>query len=122
MKRRFFLKSVSLTAGAVTHALTAAVDGREDIQSANGRDVRIFSVSYTPRDYPIQPVRFSGITLTDSFWKPKIATNAAATIPELAARDEGRGLTGNVLEAAILSLETHPNPALHATGVRRIGL
>lgn len=114
MKRRDFLKSASLTAGAVTHALTAAVDGREDIQSAHGRDVRISSVSYTARDYPIQPVRFSGITLTDSFWKPKIAANAAATIPELAARDEGRGLTGNVLEAAILSLETHPNRALQA--------
>jgi hypothetical protein len=63
----------------------------------------------------IQPVRFSRVALTDAFWKPKIATNAAVTIPLVAARDEWRGLNGNVLEAAILSLETHPNPALQAS-------
>ena len=36
------------------------------------------------------------------------------TIPLLAARNDGRGLNGNVLEAAILSLQTHPDPKLQA--------
>jgi hypothetical protein len=113
VKRRDFLKAASLSTGALTHALTAG--GGEEIQPARPPAVRISSVSYAPGDYPIQPVRFSRVALTDAFWKPKIATNAAVTIPLLAARDEGRGLNGNVLEAAILSLETHPNPALQAS-------
>jgi DUF1680 family protein len=73
-------------------------------------------------DYPIQPKRCAEVTITDSFWKSKIATNAQVTIPlevqKLAATP--RGFIGNVLEAAILSLTTHPNPALHAQVEARI--
>ncbi|HEX4568623.1 MAG TPA: hypothetical protein VH138_18455, partial [Vicinamibacterales bacterium] len=50
--------------------------------------------------YPIRGLRFTDVRLTDDFWRPKIALNARVTIPQLAARDGGRGLEGNVLEAA----------------------
>jgi DUF1680 family protein len=74
----------------------------------------IGSARYSPTDYPIAPKRFTDVTLTDTFWKPKIATNAEVTIPYEAARSDmpGDGLSGNVLEAAIYSLETHADPVL----------
>ena len=73
-------------------------------------------------DYPIQPKRYSDVTLTDAFWKPKVDLNAAVTIPFEVQKlvDGGRGFGGNVLEAAILSLQTHPNPQLQAQVEARV--
>jgi DUF1680 family protein len=62
--------------------------------------------------YPIRATPFTAVRLTDDFWRPKVALNARVTIPQLAARDGGRGLEGNVLEAAIRSLQTHSDPEL----------
>src|SRR3954469_17376652 len=78
-------------------------------------DSRIGDTSYTPvPDYPIQPKAHHEVTLTDVFWKRKVATNAEVTIPfEVQKLNESeRGISGNVLEAVILSLRTHPNPKL----------
>ncbi|PYR56365.1 MAG: hypothetical protein DMF91_22100, partial [Acidobacteria bacterium] len=78
---------------------------------------RITDAAYTPiRDYPIQPKRYSDVTITDDFWKPKIAINADVTIPfEVQKLSElERDFGGNVLEAAILSLKTHPDAHLQA--------
>src|SRR5262249_1698587 len=74
------------------------------------------------RDYPIRPQPFFDVTLTDAFWQPKIAANATVTIPfEVAKFDEQeRDFSHNVLEAAILSLKTHPDPALQARVDARI--
>ncbi|WP_269236431.1 hypothetical protein [Flavobacterium flavigenum] len=42
----------------------------------------ISSVFYSQKiDYPIQPVDFTHVHLTDDFWKPKIEVNAEVTIP-----------------------------------------
>src|SRR6185503_16021031 len=62
------------------------------------------------------------VSVTDAFWKPKIATNAEVTIPFEAQRKgaAGDGLSGNVLEAAIYSLQTHPDSALEALVRARI--
>ena len=57
--------------------------------------------------------------LTDAFWKPKIAHQRGRD--DSAARElakAARGLSGNVLEAAILSLETHPNPSCRRRWMR----
>src|SRR5437868_4794607 len=70
---------------------------------------------YTPVvDYPIVAKRFSDVTVSDSFWKPKMTTNAEVTIPFEADRQGSQwtGLNGNVLEAAIYSLRAHPDSAL----------
>ena len=32
-------------------------------------------------DYPIQPVVFTQVHLTDDFWKPRLETNATVTKP-----------------------------------------
>ena len=92
-------------------------------QAPRSRSVKISGTPYQPvRDYPIQPTRYSDVTVSDDFWRPKIATNADVTIPfEVQKQTEGgRGLGGGVLEAAILSLRTHPDPQLQAQVDKRI--
>src|SRR5258706_15502608 len=118
--RREFLKAAP--AGVATY-VAAARAGIEPAAPRRAADTTIGAAKYTSvADYPIQPKRCSEVTITDRFWKPKITTNAEVTIPlevqKLAAT--ARGLTGNVLEAAILSLATHPNPALQAQVDARI--
>jgi uncharacterized protein len=111
--RRDFLKTVPAAAG-LAYAVDAQLRGATQ---AKPTAVRIASVAYTPvTDYPIQPTRYSDVTLTDAFWKPKVTTNAEVTIPFEVQKlmELDREFRGNVLEAAILSLKTHPNPQLQA--------
>lgn len=112
--RREFLKATSAAAGAT--ALSRAL-GEHLEASQRPEDVRITDARYRPlADYPIQPLPFSEVRLTDTFWKPKVDVNAAVTIPLEVRKfvDGERGFGGNILEAAILSLKTHPNPTLQA--------
>jgi len=79
--------------------------------------VRISAAAYTPRrDYPIRAQRAAAVTVTDAFWQPKLRINADVTIPIEVRKlaDTPRGFAGNVLEAAILSLESRPDAALQA--------
>jgi DUF1680 family protein len=119
LPRRSFLSAVPVAALA---AQTPAAPVKPKLKSA---DVTISSQPYAPvPDYPIQPKRYSEVTMKDSFWKPKIDLNAEVTIPfeveKLSASGSGRGFGGGVLEASILSLATHPNPALQAKVDARI--
>jgi hypothetical protein len=85
--------------------------------------VRIGTAVYTPvGDYPIRPKRGAEVRIKDRFWGPKLGANAEVTIPfqvQKLAQSERR-FSVNVLEAAILSLQTHPNPALAAQVERQI--
>lgn len=90
-------------------------------------------------DYPIKPVPFTSVRLTDDFWAPRIRKNADVTIPiafgycattgrirnfEIAAKlDTGRFLTiypfddsdvYKIIEGASYSLQTNPDPKLEA--------
>src|SRR5438132_1849987 len=111
--RREFLKTVP-AAGAVAYA--GALE-RLGAQMRKPADVRIGTAAYTPvPDYPIRPKRAAEVRINDRFWKPKLTTNSEVTIPfemEKLARAE-RDFSINVLEAAILSLQTHSDPALEA--------
>jgi uncharacterized protein len=118
--RREFLKVAPTGIATYVAAASAGIEPAEPQPAVNPT---IGAAAYTAvADYPIQPKRCSEVTITDSFWKSKIATNAEVTIPlevqKLAATPTG--FTGNVLEAAILSLTTHPNPALQAQVDARI--
>ena len=78
--RRDFLKAATAAAGAF--AFPANSDA-----------------PYTPLpDYAIHAKPFYDVTVTDTFWKRKIDTNAAVTIPLEAQKltDSGRELSGNV--------------------------
>ena len=91
------------------------------------------------RDYPIQAVPFTALTLTDDFWKPRIKVNHQTTIPIAFGHCESTGRIRNfevaggispgtfctkypfddsdvfkIIEGAAYSLQTFPDPALDA--------
>ena len=116
--RREFLKTGSMAAGAL-----AAARLTTQAPKPKPSDVRISTSAYKPvDDYPLQAKRYSEVILKDDFWKPMVARNAEVTIPfEVEKLSEGgRGFGGNVLEAAILSLASHPNPKLQAQVDERV--
>jgi len=87
-------------------------------------------------DYPITPVPFTNVTITDNFWQPRLETNRTVTIPydfkkceetgriqnfEIAAGMKQGAFKGirfddsdvfKILEGAAYSLAIHPDPAL----------
>jgi DUF1680 family protein len=114
--RRDFLKVAPAAAGMVASAkaFDGVAAGREGAGGA-AAVMKIGTASYTPaEDYPIRPKRHWDVKLSDTFWKPKVVTNAEVTIPfELQKISEAsRAFNVNVLEAAISCLKTHPDPHL----------
>jgi len=77
-------------------------------------DVTLSGTAYTPTDSPIQPTPFTEVKIKDTFWGPKIKTNAEVSIPfEIQKSAEKAGsINHNVLQAAIYSLQTHPDSRL----------
>lgn len=73
-------------------------------------------------DYPIRPKPHAEVALLDGFWEPKVRTNAEVTIPFEIRKREGtqRALRGGVLEAAMLSLQSYPDPWLEAQVEARV--
>jgi len=90
-------------------------------------------------DYPILPVPFTAVKLTDSFWAPRIKKNADVTIPIAFSYCESTGRVKNfeiaggldtgsfrtlypfddsdvfkIIEGASYSLQTFPDPALES--------
>ena len=87
-------------------------------------------------DYPIQPVDYAKVKLTDEFWAPRIEMNRVVTIPYLFRMNEESGRVDNfriaaglkkgkhtgkryndsdvfkAMEAAAISLRVHPDPGL----------
>ncbi len=101
-------------------------------------------------DYPIQPVPFTSVRLTDNFWAPRIKKNADVTIPIAFGYCESTGRVKNfeiaggldtgrfqtiypfddsdvfkIIEGASYSLRTYPDPKLESyldTLILKIGL
>ncbi len=119
--RRDFLRAAPGAAGMLAVAARMPVGAGAAVQTHG--DFGLSAATYTPReDYPIVAKRFSEVTLKDTFWLPKVRTNAEVTIPfemqkSLEAR---RPVSNNVLEAAIYSLQTHPDTRLQAQVDARI--
>ena len=53
-----------------------------------------------PRDYPVKPVPFTAVHLTDQFWAPRIETNRTVTIPFAFQKCEETGRVNNFIRAA----------------------
>lgn len=117
VNRRDFLKAASAASGAL-----ACVNPTFANPSTSAARPKITDVAFAPADYPIAPTRYSDVVLDDAFWKPKVDRNAVVTIPFEVQKlaNVPRGLTGNVLEAAMLSLVTHPDPARQAQVERAV--
>jgi uncharacterized protein len=88
------------------------------------------------KDYPIRPVDFTKVQITDKFWAPKMETNRRETIPFAMKKNEETGRVDNfrkaarmmkgaykgkryndtdvykVIEGASYSLRLHPDPGL----------
>jgi DUF1680 family protein len=111
LNRRDFLKAATASTGALAYAGVFGGPAAAGVEPGT-----IPLADATPLDHPIEAKRSWDVTLTDGFWKPRVAKNAEVTIPvevrKLMATE--RGLAGNVLEAAMLSLKTHPDPVLQA--------
>ncbi len=101
-------------------------------------------------DYPVQPIPFTSVKLTDNFWAPRIKKNASVTIPIAFGYCESTGRVKNfeiaggldtgrfktiypfddsdvfkIIEGAAYSLQTYPDPELDAyldTLIWKIGL
>src|SRR5262245_12777496 len=116
--RRDLLKSAPAAAGVL--ALTAQRSIQAPAPTQPSTYPEIGSEKYAPADYPIRAKRFSEVSITDTFWKPKLTTNADVSIPFEAHRSGTHGLSDNVLEAAIYSLETHPDPTLESEVEARV--
>ncbi|WP_205509891.1 glycoside hydrolase family 127 protein [Longitalea arenae] len=52
------------------------------------------------KDYPIQPVPFTQVKVTDRFWQPKMNVNATVTIPYILEMCKKHGRIDNFLAAA----------------------
>src|SRR5579872_6460985 len=52
------------------------------------------------RDYPVKPVPFTAVHLTDSFWAPRVEINRTVTIPFAFKKDEETGRVDNFIRAA----------------------
>jgi len=59
-----------------------------------------FNARAQRQDYPIQPVAFTSVKLTDQFWNSRIETNRTVTIPASFARCESTGRVKNFQMAA----------------------
>jgi uncharacterized protein len=97
-----------------------------------------FAANAQNRDYPIQPVPFTSVKLSDQFWTSRIETNRTVTIPASFARCDSTGRIKNfvmaaehkgkfctvypfddtdiykTIEGASYSLAEHPDPKLEA--------
>ena len=121
-----------------------------EIRLRNGRAVLFFSATVfylfagcsgnkNADDYPVQPVPFTSVRLTDNFWAPRIIKNAEVTIPIAFGYCESTGRVKNfeiaggldtgrfqtiypfddsdvfkIMEGAAYSLQTKPDPELDA--------
>src|SRR5215469_8111676 len=52
------------------------------------------------RDYPVKPVPFTAVHLTDAFWAPRVEINRTKTIPFAFKKDEETGRVDNFIRAA----------------------
>jgi DUF1680 family protein len=93
-------------------------------------------MSETIQDYPLQPVPFTAVQISDEFWLPRIETNQRITIPFANKKNEETGRVDNfaigaglkegkysgrrfndtdvykVIEGIAYSLQVHPDPQL----------
>jgi uncharacterized protein len=58
-------------------------------------------------DYPVRPVPFTAVQVTDQFWAPRIEVNRTVTIPFAFGKNEETGRLGNFTRAAEV-LQGHP--------------
>jgi len=81
--------------------------------------VALFSAACAPTaarksDYPVSPVSYKNVRVTDAFWTPRLENNRTVSIPGMLDRYDraGRGPDLRLIEAACYVLAGNPDPAL----------
>ncbi|HYT75524.1 MAG TPA: beta-L-arabinofuranosidase domain-containing protein, partial [Vicinamibacterales bacterium] len=91
------LRRVHVLAGALacsSFVLTAATRPGQPAKAPP------FDAAQGGHDYPVQPVPFTAVHLTDVFWAPRIETNRKVTIPAAFEKCEETGRVNNFERAA----------------------
>ena len=84
---------LSALGAAVTMAAVAWIGTGDSVVARQG-------AARLDRDYPVQPVSFEAVHLTDAFWAPKIETNRQASITAAFEQCEASGRVDNFIRAA----------------------
>ena len=99
------------TVGLVTVlgvCLAIGLQGCEPTSEIEGLSTRPAKVSGVKgKDYPIQPVPFTDVQLTDEFWAPRIETNRKVSIPYAFGKCEENGRMDNFAIAGGLKEGEH---------------
>ena len=124
-RRRFLRTAPAVGALAYSAAERTLVPATPDHSSTAGPPViEPWKSGRAPSaEYPIRPSLHSEVVLADDFWQPRVQRNAEVTIPLEVRKLEAspRRTRGGVLEAAMLSLVTRPDPWLQGWVERRVG-
>jgi hypothetical protein len=118
VNRRNFLKTASATVGMLAYATEGSLPAPAEEKPAAAGEPTISILSQVPykpgADYPIQAKEFTKVRLKDNFWQPKMKINAEVTIPfeVQKAHEREQPIPINVLQAAIYSLQTYPDPKI----------
>ncbi len=123
--RRHFLRTApAVGALAYSAAERTPVPATPDHSAtASPSDIELWKSGRAPSaEYPIRPSLHSEVFVADDFWHPRLQRNAEVTIPLEVRKLEAspRRTRGGVLEAAMLSLVTRPDPWLQAWVDRRV--
>jgi len=82
-------------------AASSACRGKSDVSSTGPSAVS------PALDYPIRPVPFTHVKLTDGFWAPRLETNRAVSVPYALRMNEETGRVDNFRKAARLMTGPH---------------
>jgi uncharacterized protein len=133
--RRFAFLALAAAALFLTVVLTGC---RRD-RPAAASSASVPSPTGLTQDYPVRPVPFTEVTLTDAFWAPRLETNRTVSVPYALRMNEETGRVDNFrkaaglmtgpykgrrfndsdvyksMEAAAYTLRLHPDPVLDKT-------
>lgn len=85
---------MSMSAGRITVAMLIGV------ALTAGHAPRAMAPDKPGHDYPVKPVPFTAVRVTDQFWAPRIEINRTVTIPFAFGKNEETGRVNNFVRAA----------------------
>ncbi|MCK4292873.1 MAG: glycoside hydrolase family 127 protein, partial [Planctomycetes bacterium] len=131
------VRRIALLAAVVGILVGVCVQGCKAQTKQEGTAAKAKKAAGPKKDYPIEPVSFTAVKLTDEFWAPRIETNRKVSIPYAFGKCEENGRMDNfaiagglkkgehrgnypfddtdpykILEGASYSLSVRPDPKL----------
>ena len=74
----------------------------------------------TNADYPIMPLAFTRVTISDNFWKPRLETNRRITLPFALKKNEETGRVENFRKAAGIKTGAYEGRRFNDTDVFKV--